>query len=1004
MPQQESTLRVGVDSGPMVSGARKGEKALEGLGKAGRGVGKTFDTLSSRTNVLRGAFAALVAVGVVSFFNKVLKAADDFETKMAEISTLVDATTFKLGKLEAAILKQSTAFGSPALEQAAASYQIISAGASTATEAMELLTAANMLAVGGVTDVATAADGLTSVLNAYGDKVESAAAVSDALFVGMRAGKTTIGELSNSLGKVAPLAAQVGVSFDSLVASVAALTKGGINTRIAVTGVRAILAAVVKPTKEAADESSRLGLQFNSTALKAKGFAEFMKDVVTATGGSSDSLAKLFGGVEALIPAMALAGQAGVDFTAILKDMETKSGATREAFEKFTNTSDFQAARLKANLNVAFIQLGTILSQIITPAIKFLNDNFEALKRFVIVAAAGFAAVFSPAIAAAGVAVVAFTGKLVLMAAAFALTPFGLITTLILGAAAALAYFGDTTVEVGGKQTTVWGAFIALLQVAWDWVKVGIDILTELFGTGVEEGSKFFDATSDGLLGFFEDWRDTIMAVTGGIKDGINIWIGLHFAFVKSIGTVITEGIPASFKLAMALAKNVVIDGLEGISNLFLAQFGLAGDALSLLPGFDDNLGDQIREALNVDLSEFRTDTGALISEVKAVGSKIGAVFEEELSRDFIGEVGDGLAALGESLEEQMAAKIEVASEAAKKLKTDTVTLTETINGGLIPASEGAAAATKKVKDEMEELARIRERFIEGIDSEYNRILTATGHAQEVTREWYQEQLEQLRTLGLEYTEYANKLDVIFNDRMQKAYRTDLDNATDWRSGIDRAVLDLGESVGTEADLAGTALTSLFDGAATAIVDFATTGKANFKDFARSMAADILMITTRMLLLKALKTAIGGFSEGGEVGDGGIGSILGLASGGSVRGPGTGKSDSIPAMLSDGEYVVNAAATKQFGPLLEAINSGNMEMVGLATGGLSNEAAIMPAIPQREESKAPDAPAAAGGGNITIIPSIGPSDIANSFDSDEGSKVMVNMMERNRTQIKRILS
>ena len=66
-----------------------------------------------------------------------------------------------------------------------------------------------------MTSVEIAADGLTSVLNAYGDSVEGATAVSDALFVGMRQGKTTIAELSGSLGKVAPLASTLGVSFDS---------------------------------------------------------------------------------------------------------------------------------------------------------------------------------------------------------------------------------------------------------------------------------------------------------------------------------------------------------------------------------------------------------------------------------------------------------------------------------------------------------------------------------------------------------------------------------------------------------------------------------------------------------------------------------------------------------------------------------------------------------------------------------------------------------------------
>lgn len=67
-----------------------------------------------------------------------------------------------------------------------------------------------------------------------------------------------------------------------------------------------------------------------------------------------------------------------------------------------------------------------------------------------------------------------------------------------------------------------------------------------------------------------------------------------------------------------------------------------------------------------------------------------------------------------------------------------------------------------------------------------------------------------------------------------------------------------------------------------------------------------------------------GFSGGGAVGkfaDGGM--VQHLAAGGGVFGAGTGRSDSIPAMLSNGEFVVNANATGRHRALLEQINSGN---------------------------------------------------------------------------------
>lgn len=66
---------------------------------------------------------------------------------------------------------------------------------------------------------------------------------------------------------------------------------------------------------------------------------------------------------------------------------------------------------------------------------------------------------------------------------------------------------------------------------------------------------------------------------------------------------------------------------------------------------------------------------------------------------------------------------------------------------------------------------------------------------------------------------------------------------------------------------------------------------------------------------------------------GGIG-IFGFASGGYISGPGTGTSDSIPAMLSNGEYVINADAVSRVGaPLLDAINQGR-SIRHFASGGL----------------------------------------------------------------------
>jgi cell wall-associated NlpC family hydrolase len=63
-------------------------------------------------------------------------------------------------------------------------------------------------------------------------------------------------------------------------------------------------------------------------------------------------------------------------------------------------------------------------------------------------------------------------------------------------------------------------------------------------------------------------------------------------------------------------------------------------------------------------------------------------------------------------------------------------------------------------------------------------------------------------------------------------------------------------------------------------------------------------------------------------------SYMGAATGGYISGPGGPTSDSIPAYLSNGEYVINAAATRRHLPLLHQINSQKFADGGMAGGSL----------------------------------------------------------------------
>lgn len=134
----------------------------------------------------------------------------------------------------------------------------------------------------------------------------------------------------------------------------------------------------------------------------------------------------------------------------------------------------------------------------------------------------------------------------------------------------------------------------------------------------------------------------------------------------------------------------------------------------------------------------------------------------------------------------------------------------------------------------------------------------------------------------------------------------------------------------TAAESAGAATVATAKVAADGIVTASSLTATATTTAAQTAAAGT---TLTAWLPAALVASIGSFGAAAVVGGGALlaafALIKGFSTGGYVSGSGTGTSDSIPARLSDGEFVVNAKATKTNRALLEAINSGER----VSTGG-----------------------------------------------------------------------
>lgn len=146
----------------------------------------------------------------------------------------------------------------------------------------------------------------------------------------------------------------------------------------------------------------------------------------------------------------------------------------------------------------------------------------------------------------------------------------------------------------------------------------------------------------------------------------------------------------------------------------------------------------------------------------------------------------------------------------------------------------------------------------------------------------------------------------------------------------------------------------------------------------------------------AALTSVSSFGSAAFIGLAALAAVLAFsknsfADGGHVSGAGTSRSDSIPAMLSNGEFVVNAKAASRFRPQLEAMNSGKPAQGGNQNassqnnqGGSSNQVQ-----PQ--------------GGDTKIINVLDPGLVGDFLTSSQGERVLVNVIERNASSISQLL-
>ena len=634
-------------------------------------INKFEGKLNTGATAVQGLTGALAVVGAGAVLGKitgdVFALGKEFSAAAGSVRTLTGAEGFD--DVQASIEKvvQSANGATNSIEANAASYQLLSAGISGASDIESVLAASVDLTTAGFTDQTTAVDALTTVINAYGLEADKAKLLTDQLVQTQNDGKLTINEYGAALGKVIPTAATLGVGFAEVNAAIAGITLQGQNADIATSGLNSALNKLAAPTKEGTDILSKYGITVNAATIKADGLVGTLETLQKIT--SDQDKIKLFGS-----EAFKALGPLLNNFEKFKELVENQAEATGVAKKAVDNLANGYATLSKKNENLR-TDVGVEVFKQLQPAIAAVLKPVNQLL-------AGFLQLPDPVkkvVIGIGVIAAAATGIVLVVAAVAALK------AAILAATAAATLFAAASTVAAGAWAVI-TAPITLAVAAVLALVAGAVLLYKNF----EPFRKLVNEIGNLFKAFGERARLVWVGYAAFARSSIETVGRIWKNFVDRITRVWEAGIDFVNKVTGKI-KQVSSSVLEGVSGFFTDSANFIGNIWGKLTGFINN-----KTSGTADVSE---DTTGVIQQQwqKAVNfiQRLWARLFANITRIAKGALNGIATVLSVAFGVDVKAELKRAADAAKKAVEDA-------KKGITEAAESPTKRTKKEAEKPE--------------------------------------------------------------------------------------------------------------------------------------------------------------------------------------------------------------------------------------------------------------------------------------------------------------
>ncbi|WP_416394226.1 MULTISPECIES: phage tail tape measure protein [unclassified Curtobacterium] len=893
--------------------------------------GAAFEKVGAGITTIGVAAAAAVALSVKSFA--------DFDAQMSQVQSLSHATASEMDTLRNAALTMGQGIGFSATQVAEAETELVKAGIGVKDIMGGALKGALDLAAAGQINVAEATEIAATAMTQFNLKGKDLPHVADLLAAAADKSLGGVDELGMALKQSGLVANQFGLTIDETVGTLAEFAKSGLMGSDAGTSLKQMFLQLATPTKQATDAMK----QYHINAYDAQGdfvgitalagqLAAGFKDVDSA---SRDSALGIIFGSDAIRAANILLKDGASKNAEWISSVNSAGFAAAQAAGKTDNLNG-DVKKLGAALETGLIKSGSTSNDVLRtmvqnvtglvkafddapPAVQGLAFGLTSLVAVTALAGGGFLQMV-PKIAAAKAAMKDLNVTRGSLARGFAAG--GVIAVGVAAVASGIANMGSEAQLSEAQLKKLNAAMTATGSKALNaqfvgGSSVGFDPISKQV-TSAREALKALDddALSINLSKFTDGLTFGIMHTSDTAKR--------FEAQFKQMGTTLATTAEGDFSAASAGFNSLVerMGGGEDTAKRLLDRMSPYKEELSALASAAG------KTASEQDLLNLAQGKGKLAAQLAAESAQGQKEQLAELS-GVASEANEDISKLADSIRNFGSTQLDVEStESAFQAAIDDATASLKENGTTLDLNtEKGRANASALRDIASQGIAATAAIAENGGTQEE----AAGKMQTV-RDQYIATAQSFGKTKDEAVAMADQLKLIPANVSTLFKEQGADNVTskakDIKSNVDRIPSaketklrgDIKDAKAKLADLQAK-LSTVPKSKSTQLHAEVAAAKANVASLQAQLngiQSKSITITTNQVTRATKENTVGIFK----------------ASGGYISGPGTGTSDSIPAMLSNGEYVIRAAAVQKYGVhTFDRINASRY-----ATGGLVADA------------------------------------------------------------------